>query len=266
MVEIEFNYLQLKTIIQANLNDTFLNVLLKYKNKSEIDLDNKCFLYNGKIIEKNEIVKNILNTIDKENKKIIILVNDISSGTTITKMNLAKSKDIICPKCKEVCQFEIKDYEINLFGCKNGHIEKNIKLNKFNDSQYIDLSKIICGICKKKNKSQTYNNEFFRCYQCNINLCPLCSSTHDKTHSIINYDSKNYICNRHKEAFIKYCKNCQIDICLSCIKSHKNHELINYEDIMVDIDEIQHNIIQLKKTIDDFREKANETIKKLKKK
>ena len=65
-------------------------------------------------------------------------------------MNLAKSKDIICPKCKEVCQFEIKDYEINLFGCKNGHIEKNIKLNKFNDSQYIDLSKIICGICKKR--------------------------------------------------------------------------------------------------------------------
>ena len=124
MVEIEFNYLQLKTIIQANLNDTFLNVLLKYKNKSEIDLDNKCFLYNGKIIEKNEIVKNILNTIDKENKKIIILVNDISSGTTITKMNLAKSKDIIYPKCKEVCQFEIKIMKLTYLVVKMGILRK----------------------------------------------------------------------------------------------------------------------------------------------
>ena len=26
-----------------------------------------------------------------------------------------------------------------------------------------------------------------------MNLCPSCKSIHDKTHSIINYDDKNYI-------------------------------------------------------------------------
>ena len=33
------------------------------------------------------------------------------------------------------------------------------------------------------------------CYECKKNLCPLCKFIHDKLHSIINYDNKNYICN-----------------------------------------------------------------------
>ena len=50
-----------------------------------------------------------MNTNDKQNKKIKILVNDINSGD-IQNNNLIKSKDIICPECKELCKIEIKDY------------------------------------------------------------------------------------------------------------------------------------------------------------
>ena len=68
-----------------------------------------------------------------------------------------------------------------------------------------------------------------------MNLCSLCKSTHDKTHSIIKYGNKNYICNKHNETFVKYCKDCKNDLCLSCINEHKNHKVISYEDELIDI-------------------------------
>ena len=57
-----------------------------------------------------------------------------------------------------------------------------------------------------------------------MNLCPLCKSIHDKKHNIINYDNKNYTCNKHNETFIKYCEDCKIDLCLSCVNDNKNHK------------------------------------------
>ena len=62
-----------------------------------------------------------------------------------------------------------------------------------------DISQIKCDICKDRNKSNTFNYEFYICYECKI--CPLCKSKHDNTHTIINYDNKNNICNKHNEIF-----------------------------------------------------------------
>ena len=42
-------------------------------------------------------------------------------------------------------------------------------------------------------------NEFYICKTCNKNICPLCKSNHDKNHKIINYDDKDYICEKHKD-------------------------------------------------------------------
>ena len=81
-----------------------------------------------------------------------------------------------------------------------------MSLDEYINSQNIDLSKIICDQCLKKNKFNSYNSEFYKCYLCNKNLCVLCKVVHDKSHNIINYDNKNYICNKHNEAFVKYCK------------------------------------------------------------
>ena len=57
--------------------------------------------------------------------------------------------------------------------------------------------------CKIKNKSNIYNNEIYKCLTCDDILCPLCKSSHDKKHIIINYDLKNYICKNHNESYIK---------------------------------------------------------------
>ena len=72
-----------------------------------------------------------------------------------------------------------------------------------------------------------------------MNLCPLCKSVHDKSHSIINYDEKNYICIKHDEKFIKYCEDCKIDLCLSCVSEHKYHKILSYEDKLIDMKKLR---------------------------
>ena len=123
---------------------------------------------------------------------------------------MIKSKDIICPICKEICIYDIKDYKIKLYGCKKGHIINNIKLDEFNNKQNIDISQIKCDKCKNKSKANTFNNEFYLCNECKMNLCPLCISIHDKRHTIINYDNKNYLCNKHNEFFLNIVKTVKL--------------------------------------------------------
>ena len=60
---------------------------------------------------------------------VILLVYSINSTINIENTNIKKSNYIICPKCREICIYEIKDYKIKLYDCKNGHITDNIDLN-----------------------------------------------------------------------------------------------------------------------------------------
>ena len=107
----------------------------------------------------------------------------------------------------------------------------NIKFEEFSNKQNIGLSEIKWDKCNIISKSNTFNNEFFICNECKMNLCPLCKSAHDKSHFIIKYDDKNYICNKHNETFVKYCYNCKKDLCFSCLKEHKSHKIKSYEDL-----------------------------------
>ena len=102
--------------------------------------------------------------------------------------NIVKSKNIICPKCGENALIAINDYKITLYDCKNSHKIENLLLKEYFDTQKIDLSKIICDECNTKNKFNTNNNEFYRCYSCKMNLCPECKIIHQKyKHNIIYY-------------------------------------------------------------------------------
>ena len=103
--------------------------------------------------------------------------------------------------------------------------------------------------CKNKYKSNTYNNEFYRCNKCKINLCPLCKSNHNNNHKIINFDNKNYICELHDKEYIRYCQNCKSNICVICLKEHKNHSIINYEDMILNEEDNKKEINKLKEYI-----------------
>ena len=76
-----------------------------------------------------------------------ILVQLIERTTILEKF--AKSKDIICPECKESCRIKTENFKISLFGCINNHT-KTLKIKDFIDSQKINISNIKCEKCKKK--------------------------------------------------------------------------------------------------------------------
>ena len=109
MVELIFNYNQVQTLIQANLNDSFNSIIQKYVNKTKLDINNIYFVSDGKKISNNEKVKNIMNQTEKSNKRKIILVLSINSTINNDNTNMIKSKDIICPTCKKPIIYKIKD-------------------------------------------------------------------------------------------------------------------------------------------------------------
>ena len=265
MVEVEFNYLQTRTIIQANLNDSFQAIINKFITKTNLILNNLCFISKGQALNENKTVENIMDESERQNGKIIILVYDLNDNINHDNANIIKSNEVICPFCKESCKLLISNYKIKLYDCKIGHITENIKLNEFSNKQKIDISQIACDNCKTNNKSNVHNNEFHICYECKMNLCPLCKDIHEKTHSIINYDSKNYICNEHKDFFIKYCKNCKLDLCIACLNEHRGHDLISYEKMFLAPKNLRQKMNTFRNTINLLKYNVDEIIMKLKK-
>ena len=267
MVEVEFIYKQQKINIASNINNIFEEIIQKYIDNTNLDINKIYFLTNGRKINKKDKLENIMSEENKRDKKIVVLVNSINSTIKIDNTNIKISKDIICPECKELCKYEIRDYKIKLYGCKYGHIKENINLNEFENNQIIDISQIKCDICKNKNKSNTFNNEFYLCFECHKNLCPLCKSihdkSHDKNHSIINYDNKNYVCNKHYKNLIQYCIDCNKDMCLSCSNEHKNHKIVLYKDELIDIKNLRNKMNELKNDIDKFEINIEKIINKL---
>ena len=111
MVDVEFYYKQNKINIQSSMNDIFEEIIQKYINKTNLDINNIYFISNGTIINKKDKLEKIMSDSDKRDKKMIILVYSINSSINVENTNIKISKDIICPKCKEPCKYKIKDYQ-----------------------------------------------------------------------------------------------------------------------------------------------------------
>ena len=257
-VKIIINYKGIITTALCSIDDKIEDIFKTIENNIQKKTNELFFCYNGIVIDINKKFSEIINKIDKERKEMDIIAFNIQS--TIIDDKYIQSKDIICPKCNESILININEYKINIYSCKNGHEKKNIKFSEFEDIQKINLSKIICEKCRVNNMGNTYNNEFFRCLKCNINICPLCKSCHDNNHNIIEYNKMNYICNIHNEIYIKYCKRCRKNMCKLCEKDHYNHEKIYYENILTNenrINELKDYVGKLKNEIKDIIFKLN---------
>ena len=247
MSQVEFMYNGVNTVIQSNPNEKMKDICQKFKDKAIIDRNKSLFFsYDGKVGFNEELTfEEIANTEDKRRNKMNIIVTEYEAQIEPRENDIIKSKQIICPKCKENIKMDLKDFKINLYECKNGHKIENILLKEFEKTQNIDRVKIICDICKKINKSISYNNSFYKCNTCNKNICPLCKTNHDQTHKIINYDDKYYICDKHNENYILYCKQCKLNICTLC-EEHKNHQRINFMDILPNQEKLTEKMNELK--------------------
>jgi len=258
MIQINFIYKGKNIPIQCTKNEKMKEIFSNFEIKAKIENSSSYYLYNGNKLDNEIKIEEIIGNNDINN--INILVNSIDE---MKSNNLLSSKYIICPECKECTRIKMNDYKIKLYGCKNGHNIENLLLEEFENKQKIDISKIICDICKKNNKSNTYNNDFYKCNTCKIYICPLCKTSHNKEHNIINYEQKDFICEIHNEIYIKYCNSCKKNICMLCFIQHNKHENISYENIIPDLDSIKNQIIQLKDSIDIFKSEIKKIINNL---
>ena len=64
-----------------------------------------------------------------------IIINN-TYDTLANNKNIKKSKDIICPECKENILIKLEDYKIIMYNCKNNH-NKQILLEEYENTQNI---------------------------------------------------------------------------------------------------------------------------------
>ena len=266
MTSVEFIYEQVSTIVQFQPEDKMKALFQKFEGKSRIPLKTVFFVCGGDIVNSESTFSEISKS--KDNIKVLVYKAynpdnpEIQNEQTNLNESITKPKFIMCPVCNENIRYKLNNYKINLYECRNGHNIDNILLNEFEDKQKYDMSKIICQECNKNNKKKASFNEFYKCLSCNKYICPLCKTIHDKTHNIINMD-KNYICSIHNEPYSKYCIDCKTNVCLACSNEHKNHNGINYDAIMPDLNEINNKMKELRENINIFEENINNIIKKL---
>ena len=217
MSQIIFEHDGMQIQIQCDPKEKVSAVLDRFCIKVQKDKSNINFLFNGNILNEQ---KNVEQLPKNSNGLIIVIANDSVSSNQSTQTKI-KSKEVICPKCQEAATISIDDdYKISIINCKNSHETKNLNISEFEGTQMFDMTKIICNKCKIKNMSNVFNNQFYRCLNCKMNLCPLCKNqAHDSNHNIINFPKKNYICEEHGEPIIYYCINCKKNLCFS-LKKH----------------------------------------------
>ena len=259
-----FEYFSQKFTIQCKGNEKMKDITNRFKSKIGLKSNNLIFLYNGTYLN----LESTFNEESKDDDRMTVVVEEeINPMNNNSNVVTTKSKDIICPICKETCRMRIINYKIILYKCKNGHKINNIFLEDFNKTQLINESSITCDDCNNENKGSSFKKHFFKCLTCKKNLGILCNEKHKKEeHITIDYDKKNYICEIHNDFYISYCEECKLNLCLTCYSEHNNrHKRIDYKLIIPNKNKINQKIIELRKKIDKINHFITDTIEKLKK-
>ena len=261
-VTIEFLYDGKRIEIKSMKNEYMKDIINRYCLNIQKEANSLYFLYEGNIID----IQLKLGEINNNKNKMTLLVHEVNEDGDEDENKMEKTmetaKNIICPKCGDNCIITLDNYKINLDNCDNGHSIHDILLSEYNATQTINQLNIKCKNCKQ-NKTEVYNNKFYICCNCGINLCPICRSYHSKEHLILDFEQKNYFCREHGERFKSYCVQCHKNICDFCELNHdKTHKFIYHRDIIQTEEE---NINKLKTKIDTFKNEVNKLIDKLNK-
>ena len=264
MSKVDFQYNGGNTVILCNETDTTKEIINRFSLKSLVDKTKIFFSYNGisgSQFNQELTFAQMANSVDKNRKEMTIIVNDLTENSE-TNQKIIKSKNVICPTCKESTKIEFKNYQITLSDCKNNHKINNVSFDEFERGQNIDLSSIKCNKCTNKSKFDSYNKQFYKCCTCNINLCLLCKSNHDTNHIVLEYDEYHYKCGKHKETYTKYCKNCKKNICMLCENEgeHTNHNNIYLGDLLPNKNELKNRMNAFNEKLNKFNKHMNEII------
>ena len=249
--------------IHCTRDELLRNISQRFINKSEIKNSTSLFyLYNGNKLNLDLTLNELIGRDNNNAQNIKILVNPCDDNSPINIYY--RPKFIICPECEKNARIKIQNFKCTIYGCKDKHITNDISLEKFEETQKINLSNIICENCNENNRGTTHGNKFYRCTKCKINLCPLCKGEHvKKKHKIIDYDDQYYKCDEHNESFVEHCNDCNENLCFICQKIHYNHKRESYLELLPNIEEVQNKINNLKIEIDKFTKSISSIINKL---
>ena len=267
MSRVIFTYNSSTYIINCQKDDLMLKICKRFSLEIDVELNKLYFLYNGTIINYLLTYNDQANNEDKEGGTMNVLayLDEDENGNNENK-NMIISKDIICPKCRDICLLKIKNYKISFYNCKKNEKLDKISLDEYENLQKIDQSEIVCDYCKSSKKSDKNNNKLFICLSCDKNICFLCKSEHNQTHDIIDYELKNYICKIHNENFHSYCNNCDMNLCVMCESEHEHREnIVYFGDIIPKKDIIKNQINELQTNIAKYNEKKEEILKNIRK-
>ena len=237
-VKITFIYETRTIIVLCSSKEEISSMLQKFINKlnPETKIKDYIFYYEGNILEPDSIIEK--NHLIANKKEITISV----------QKNL---RIIKCPKCNyNDCIVNLKHYKANLYACEHNHTFSTT-YDKYFKYQRMELSEIRCCVPTCENNEQNNNLDFYVCLTCSKLLggtksyCNQCNKSHDKEHSRIKFNNKNYYCKSHFNKFLKYCFKCQKNLCEDCVKLHADHDIKSYESMAPTLDELNNLKISL---------------------
>ena len=142
--------------IPCQEKEQLVSIIERFCFKVQSPRTNLIFLCNGTLLNEQLTADKI--PLNQNNKRFICV--DDNSKINNPEDIIIKPNLIICPKCQESSSISFNDYKISLSNCKNGHRIDNINIQDFNNTQKLNLSKIICGQCKSNNMGSTTENIF----------------------------------------------------------------------------------------------------------
>ena len=167
-----------KTIINCSGEEYIEDLCKEFSRKINSKNDEIIYLYKGRkinpkitfndYIKKEDIKKKQMNVLcfkvikmkNNLNPKNIVLEGKNIYEEGLNQNFKLKTKEILCPKCGEICKIKIEDFKITLYECKNGHKIENIDFEQFIESKKNAKCKIICDICKDSQKAANFGNIF----------------------------------------------------------------------------------------------------------
>ena len=265
MINVCFIYESKEIKIPCKESDLIREILGRFEAKVNVDINKFYFLHDGDILSRDKRLDSLLNNESKKNKCIQILAIKEEDSEKID--TLRKSEDVICPNCYRPGRLLFDHLNVILF-CNIGHTTGNLSLEEYEKTQKINESKIICDICKKNNKSETYNNQFYICFKCKKNICPTCKSLgHNKEHDeyVHKYQDRIFFCDEHNEIYNMYCNTCEKNICIECENEHSSHKLISYGSVLINAKELLNQQNKIKEIALCIKEKGNKLINQINK-
>ena len=248
MAQVNFQYI---TFIKCQEEEKISDICNNFLIKSNLIGNNIKYFYSGngkREFDQTLTFNEMANPIDKKRKKMTFIVtqdnnrnSNNNNNNIITNINNNNNNDkstkkiskyIICPTCGLPARMKFDNYNIKIYKCKNNHINKNILLKNFEETQIIkndftksddDLNYIPIPEEKYSLLCETDNEQIlYICKKCNKYLCSKCEHFHKEK----NY--KNKIPVIEKEEALKKLKEIKEKINLFNRTMKKMFEILNH--------------------------------------